>query len=197
VKSAKPITVVSQLTRKVGNTAETFREVADCFFEDLFPPAPGDGSVNPSPMSTADSRWSKLEVCEIEKDLHEQASYKTPGSDGIKTIAIKKAWKDSEFRRVTIKLFSECIRIGYHLKIFRKGQTMMLKKLNKPENLAKSYRPITLLNCLGKLLEKVVQKKLASLAADTIPKHQFGGRNGFSTVDAITKLVNYAEKNQR
>jgi hypothetical protein len=37
-----------------------------------------------------------------------------------------------------------------------------------------------------------IQTGLASLAADAIPKHQFGGRNGVSTVDAIAKLINYA-----
>jgi hypothetical protein len=148
-------------------------------------------------MPIKDVRWPKLKICEIEQALHEQVFYKAPGPYGIKTIAIKKAWKDSEFIRVATTLFGECIRIGYHPKVFRKGQTVMLKKPNKPENLARSYRPTTLLNCLGKLLEKVVQKRLASLAANTIPKYQFGGRNGFSAVDAIAKLVNYAEKNQQ
>jgi retron-type reverse transcriptase len=74
---------------------------------------------------------------------------------------------------------------------------VILRKPNKPETLARSYRPITLLNCLDKVLEKVVQRRLASLTTDTIPKQQFGGRNGFSTADALAKMISYAETNQR
>jgi hypothetical protein len=156
VKGAKPNTVVSQLTRRNGTTEETLREVADCLFETLFLPALGDGSANPSSMPTKDSRWPKLKVCEIEQVLHEQVSYRAPDTDCIKTIAIKEAWKDNETRNAATMLFCECMRIGYHLKVFREGQTVIKKKPNKPENLARSYRPITLLNCSSKIVEKVV-----------------------------------------
>ena len=49
---------------------------------------------------------------------------------------------------------------------------------------------------MGKVLEKVVQRKLTSLTANTTPKQQFGGRNGFSTADALTKLIRYTEVSQ-
>ena len=42
----------------------------------------------------------------------------------------------------------------------------------------------------------VVQRILASLTADIIPKQQFGGRNGFSTADALAKLISYTEVSQ-
>jgi hypothetical protein len=43
----------------------------------------------------------------------------------------------------------------------------------------------------------MAQRKLASLTTDTIPKQQFGGRNGFSMVNALAKMISCAEKNQR
>jgi hypothetical protein len=54
VKSAKPNTVVSKLTRRDETNAETLRKVANCFFEELFLPAPGDGSVNLCLRKTVD-----------------------------------------------------------------------------------------------------------------------------------------------
>jgi hypothetical protein len=78
-------------------------------------------------MPTKDGRWPKLKVGEIEQALLKQASYKAPGPESIKTIAIKKAWKDSEFRSVATTLFSERIHIEYHLEVFREGQIVILK----------------------------------------------------------------------
>ena len=196
VKKKQPHTVVSQLTRKDGTTTKEFSEIVDCFFQELFPPAPSSGLSGISLSYTEDTRWPKLKASEIEQALYQQAPYKAPGPDNIKTIAIRKAWKVRSCRKVITNLFRECIRIGYHPKAFREGQTVILRKPNKPETLARSYRPITLLNCLGKVLEKVVQRRLASLTADIIPKQQFGGRNGFSTTDALAKLISYTEMNQ-
>ena len=95
-----------------------------------------------------------------------------------------------------IKLFHECARIGYHPKTFREGQMAILRKPNAPETLVRSYRLITLLNFLGNVLEKVFQRKSASLTANTVPKQQFSGRNGFSTTDALAKLIRYTEVSQ-
>ena len=196
VKEKQPRTVVPQLTRKDGTTTKELSEIVECFFEELFPLAPSSGSLGTPPTPTEDPRWPKLKVSEIGQALYQQAPYKAPGPDNIKTIAIRKAWQVESCRKVITSLFRECVKIGYHPKAFRKGQTVILRKPNKPETLARSYRPITLLNCLGKVLEKVVQKRLASLTADTIPKQQFGGRNGFSTADALAKLISYTEVNQ-
>ncbi len=67
-------------------------------------------------------------------------------------------------------LFRECVGIGYHLKDFHIVRTVILTKPNKSEALARAYYPITLLNCLGKILDNVVERRLALLTADTISK---------------------------
>jgi hypothetical protein len=38
-----------------------------------------------------DTRWPKLKALEIEQALYQQALYKAPDPDNIKTIAIRKA----------------------------------------------------------------------------------------------------------
>ena len=93
VKKKQPHTVVSQLTRKDGTTTKEFSEIVDCFFQELFPPAPSSGLSGISLSYTEDTRWPKLKASEIEQALYQQAPYKAPGPDNIKTIAIRKAWK--------------------------------------------------------------------------------------------------------
>ncbi len=64
---------------------------------------------------------------------------------------------------------------------------MILKKPNKRKTFSRPYYLISLLNCLGKVLEKRVQRRLALLTVDTIPKQQFGKRKGLSIADTPAK----------
>ena len=69
---------------------------------------------------------------------------------------------------------------------------VMLKKPNKKDPSApRSYRPITLEECLGKLLEKIVAKRLQYFAnaLGLLPPNQFGGRERASVTDAVVSLV--------
>ncbi|KAF7568870.1 hypothetical protein PtrM4_112850 [Pyrenophora tritici-repentis] len=68
----------------------------------------------------------------------------------------------------------------------------ILKKPPKLDySLPKAYRVITLLNSLGKVLERIIAKRLASLAETTNLLHssQIGGRNKKSAIDAALLLV--------
>jgi len=61
-------------------------------------------------------------------------------------------------------LFRALLEIGYHPKCWREGTGAILPKANKPDyKLPKAYCIITLLNCLGKIAEKLVAKRLAYL----------------------------------
>jgi Reverse transcriptase (RNA-dependent DNA polymerase) len=65
--------------------------------------------------------------------------------------------------------------------------------------LAKNFRPISLLECLGKLLEKVVAKLIYKDMTKhlLVPTSQFGGRNTSSTLDAgLTLLHNIQSAHQ-
>ena len=55
----------------------------------------------------------------------------------------------------------------------------------------KAYRPITLLKIPGKVLEKIVQRRLAFLSREILPKEQFGAREGYCASDAVLELVHH------
>ena len=58
-------------------------------------------------------------------------------------------------------LFNVCVKLGYYPKIFKRANTVVLRKLKKNDytNL-KAYRLIALLNTIEKALKLVVVKKL-------------------------------------
>lgn len=84
-------------------------------------------------------------------------------------------------------LFNACLRIGHHPHLWREATVAVVPKLNRTDpSLPKNYRPISLLECLGKLLENVISTRLLYDINHykLIPSTQFGGRNASSTIDA-------------
>ena len=58
-------------------------------------------------------------------------------------------------------LFNACVKLGYHPEVFKRANTVVLRKPKKNDytNL-KAYRPIALLDTIGKALELIVARKL-------------------------------------
>ena len=90
------------------------------------------------------------------------------------------------------KLFQDCLQRSYHPKPVRHSRTVVLRKPQKPTyNVAKAYRPIALLNTLGKVLEKIVARRVSALVEEhnLLPTTQMGARPGRSTVMALEMLT--------
>ena len=96
------------------------------------------------------------------KDL---PSDKAPGPDGIPNRLLK--YCRETLSRALTELFRACLALGYHPKQFKESNTVILKKPQKPSyDTPKAYRPIALLNTMGKVLEKLVARRI-SKAAET------------------------------
>ena len=76
---------------------------------------------------------------------------------------------------------------------------MIIKKFNK-ENYSdpKSYRIISLLNCLDKISERIIAERLAYIAevTDLLYFDQIGGRKQKSAIDAAISLLSDIEINK-
>jgi ribonuclease HI len=86
-----------------------------------------------------------------------------------------------------------CLQKGYHPKPWRKAVAVALKKPSKPDySNPRAYRLITLLDCLGKVLERIIARRLTFLTGkhNLVPPNQFGGRSSSSTSDAIITFIN-------
>jgi hypothetical protein len=89
---------------------------------------------------------------------------------------------------------SLCLNIGKHP--WNEATIVILNKLQKPNySLPKAYRPISLLECTGKALEKIVANRINTdiLKHDILPHTQFGSRPYHNTIDTVTTLVHHIQ----
>ena len=78
---------------------------------------------------------------------------------------------------------------------WKESITVILRKPGRTNySVAKSYRPIALMNCMGKILSSCITDILEYEVEKNalIPNHHFGGRAGRTTTDSlhlITKTI--------
>ena len=124
-----------------------------------------------------------------------QSATKAPGPDKINFQILRMIW-DWDKRQIT-NLVQQTICLGYHPKEWKKGRGILLKKGGKRDlGLVRSYRVISLLNCLGKVVEKLVAEQLA-LYCETYSKlhpGQIGARKERSAIDAVSVLVHIVQE---
>ena len=91
-------------------------------------------------------------------------------------------------------LYPCLVEYRYHPLCWRQATGAILKKQNKPDYTApKAYRIITLLNCLGKISEKIIATRLSFLAetSDLLHNEQMGGRKYRAAIDAVLRLLHH------
>jgi len=96
-----------------------------------------------------------------------------------------------------INITNTCINLGHWLAYFKRSSTVVIPKPNKQSyNLLKSFKLIVLvlLNMLGKLIKKVISKRLQFqvVANDFIHLSQLEGLKFKSTIDvgmALTHII--------
>ena len=85
----------------------------------------------------------------------------TLGPDNLSWNYLKSILKHDECLIKIIGIANACINLGYWPNHFKKLTTIIIPKPNKLSyNLPKSFRPIVLLNTLGKLIKKVIGEKI-------------------------------------
>jgi len=132
---------------------------------------------------------------EIHPLLADCANTLAPGESGISWQIIKMAWP--RVSNMVTHIFNACLQLGHHPTFWRKAVVVVIPKPGKDNYLqAKSYRPISLIECLSKLLEKVVAKRLLFDADkfSLLPTTQFGTQAFSCTVDAGLSLLHDAQK---
>jgi len=115
-----------------------------------------------------------------------------PGSSGINYALLKWAFRARPDRFTTI--YNASISLGYHP--WKDALVVIVPKPHKPNySLPKAYRPISLLECCGKLLEKIIARCILSDAHtyDILPNSQFGSRNYHCTTNTALCLVHHAQ----
>ena len=170
--------------------AVTFNEKCDAFMKVLFTKPPS--SKEPTWANYQDSKkwtWPEINKDEIKTAIFTSSIKKAAGPDTISFLIIQKIYQVLEDR--FYKLYKALIESGYHPKCWKEAIGVILKKPNRKATIPKSYRVISLLNCLGKVAEKIIATRLSFLAesTDLLDSDQIGGRRQKSAIDAVLSLV--------
>jgi len=126
---------------------------------------------------------------EFESALQSCNKKSAPGNDGISNNLIYHS--PSNIKSVILTLFQFSLKIGHIPNSWKLAKIIMAHKRGKPKQDFTSYRPISLLNCLAKLLEKVINNKISKWAEQNniLPPVQSGFRTKRSCQDHILRLT--------
>jgi len=127
--------------------------------------------------------------------LAKAANTSALGDDRISADILKIFWQWDR-QRIT-QLVRACIRTGYHPKIWKTAKGVVIPKPGKPDYAkVRAYRVISLLDVIGKLVERTA----AHLIADHLERKralhegQYGCRKRRSCVDAVAILMNRSQQ---
>lgn len=135
----------------------------------------------------------EVSIEELKSIIKALPNKKAPGRDGIKNILLKQMPEigyDQLYR-----LLSACIRNSYFPAAWKSAIVTPLHKPGKSLTDVKSFRPISLLSCLSKVLERLMLKHINKHLEDNniIPDMQHGFRSGKSTVHQLSRVINQAK----
>jgi len=130
-------------------------------------------------------------VEELTQAVAKLPSGKAPGPDHIPNEVIKIAAK--RHPKTFLETYNACLSGGVFPQRWKKAKLVLLHKgAGKPPDQPSSYRPISLLDGAGKLLERLLLNRLQPHTEMRLCSLQFGFRRFRSTTDAIEEVLKTA-----
>jgi len=169
-----------------------FEEKTEMLREKFFPPSSQadvsdiPGSFIPLTMSFN----SFILQDEMKQAIRRVKADKAPGVSGIPNRALQAGL--TELTPMLTSLFNACVTHEYHPKQFKKAQTIVLRKPKKSDYIdPKAYRPIALLDIMGKALKLIMVKRLSDIAEThhMLPDAQMRARCKRFVISALNLLV--------
>ncbi|KFM71947.1 putative RNA-directed DNA polymerase from transposon X-element, partial [Stegodyphus mimosarum] len=136
----------------------------------------------------APNRIEHTNLQEIKDIVKRLRMRKAPGFDEITNLTIKYL-PDCILLRY-VKILNRCLDLSYFPYIWKKAKVILLPKPGKDCTRAEGFRPISLLPGLGKILERIILKRMQPYL-DILPSEQFGFRAGLSTTKQLVRLTEY------
>ena len=168
--------------------------MATAFATRFFPPDPTpipshhDDDPDPTPIRDLIA----ITAHKISTALGPMSNKSAPGWSGINYKLLKWAFAAQPYCFVT--LFNQALTLGHHP--WKEAKVVVLAKPLRPNySMPKAYRPISLLECCGKLLEKIVASRLLHdlNLYSLLPTNQFGSRDYHCAIDTVMCLMHQAE----
>lgn len=129
--------------------------------------------------------FSPEEVAAVARGL---PNGKAPGPDGIPNEVLKAAVKAYPGRFAL--MYNGCLRKAFYPLEWKAANLVLLRKSGRALENPSAYRPLCMLDTIGKLFEKLLIGRLRThtTASGQVTKNQYGFRAGKSTVDAMARI---------
>jgi len=141
------------------------------------------------PERVVNGNFPKVTANELAALCNRIPKGKAPGPDGVPDLVIK----DVTIERPDIirDVFNACLEEGVFPRPWKVAKLVLLRKGEKPLDNPSSYRPICLLNTVGKLFERLIKRRMEKHLQENedLNDRQFGFRKGRSTVDAVKEVM--------
>ena len=204
-KTHQQTTHSAAIKMRNGEWARSNTEIANTFSEHLaevFQPFSRDVSIPPS---------DDLAIMNFNSEIHNNIqsiahvnmkqvsgiimsldNKKSPGYDLI-TAKILKELPSIGIKFLTF-IFNAVLRLHHFPLQWKIAQVILILKPGKPQQHASSYRPISLLPILSKVMEIIILKRITPIIQqkNIIPDHQFGFRKHHSTIEQVNRVYSIA-----
>ncbi|TFY52504.1 hypothetical protein EVJ58_g9980 [Rhodofomes roseus] len=181
-----PLRRPNSTTLERDNTAKS-----EILYETFFPQPPPDiDQPDAEPFPPNAFEFAHVTDEQIADACHRLKEFKAAGPDGIPNEVYKRC-ADLLIPYLG-PLFRATFDLHHYPDQWKQSITVVLRKPGRSDySVAKSYRPIALMNCMGKILSscvtETVEFELEKLGL--FPKHHFGGRAGRTTTDSLHLLT--------
>jgi hypothetical protein len=138
-----------------------------------------------------DKEFTQDEVRQILEGFKDK---KAPRPNGITNEIVKIVFK--AIPKTMTQMYNECLRTGHFPEKWKVAKVLMITKLGRKEASDPSmYRPISLLNTEGKILEKLLIKRIMHhlYKTEALNGNQYGFSPQKNTVDAATEVRQFIE----
>ncbi|RAO74375.1 uncharacterized protein BHQ10_010387 [Talaromyces amestolkiae] len=182
-----------------GISAESVEEKTALLSKAFFPQIPKadlsdiDNAVYPEQLY-----FPTIPRHEIETVIRSTPPDKAPGADAIPNSLWHKIIGLPVVLDTLYEIFNACVRTGYNPSHFQRSITVTLRKggADRDYRMPKAYRPVALLNTLGKFLEAIIARRI-SYAVESeglLPTSHLGGRKGISTDHTIQIILDRIQR---
>lgn len=124
-----------------------------------------------------------------------QSLNKAPGHDRIDGRIVKNL--ATKFFKLIYNIYNKCFQLNYFPKIWKKSIIVFFTKKNKNHKQPSSYRPISLLPVMGKLLERLIKNRM-NFQLDSknfLNPNQYGFRSCRSTTILLNETIQTIKNN--
>jgi hypothetical protein len=172
--------------------ATTFEEKVKAFSRQFFPPVPEADLSDMENYTYPEEVESPPRITEdmVGAEIRRAPAHKAPGPDGIPNCFLHAMGKPLVL--ALQELTQACWDWQYFPRAFCIARTITLRKPDKGDYTSpKAWRPIALLNTLGKIIEAVTARYLQDVAErwSVLPATQMGARKHRSTETALDWLL--------